>query len=41
MSGARRERTSYLEIGFPAADALALILGTLTLAVFLGVRFAR
>jgi energy-coupling factor transport system permease protein len=39
--GARRERTSYLEIGFHAADALALILGALSLAVFLGVRFAR
>jgi hypothetical protein len=41
MSGVRRERTSYLEIGFHAADALALILGALSLAVLLGVRFAR
>jgi energy-coupling factor transport system permease protein len=39
--GARRERTSYLEIGFHTADALALILGALTIAVFLVVRFAR
>lgn len=38
--GARRERTSYLEIGFRAADGIALALGALVLAVFLGVRFA-
>ncbi|HSB69014.1 MAG TPA: energy-coupling factor transporter transmembrane component T [Candidatus Methylomirabilis sp.] len=38
--GARRERTSYLEIGFHWADAVALILGGLTLAAFFWVRFA-
>jgi energy-coupling factor transport system permease protein len=39
--GARRERTSYLEIGFHAADALALALGTLVLAIFFVVRLVR
>jgi len=38
--GARRERTSYLEIGFRARDGLALALGALILAAFLVVRFA-
>ncbi|MFI5338674.1 MAG: energy-coupling factor transporter transmembrane component T family protein [Candidatus Methylomirabilales bacterium] len=39
--GARRERTSYLEIGFHAGDALALAVGGLILAAFFVVRFAR
>ncbi len=39
--GARRERTSYLEIGFHAADVLALSLGGMILAAFFIVRFAR
>lgn len=38
--GARRERSSYLQIGFRAADGIALALGALVLAVFFGVRFA-
>jgi energy-coupling factor transport system permease protein len=38
--GARRERTSYLEIGFRTADVVALIFGGLVLAVFAAVRFA-
>jgi energy-coupling factor transport system permease protein len=38
--GARRERTSYLEIGFHPADVLALALGALVLALFVVVRFA-
>lgn len=38
--GARRERTSYLEIGFHWTDAVALILCGLTLAAFIWVRFA-
>jgi energy-coupling factor transport system permease protein len=38
--GARRERTSYLEIGFHAADVLALSLGGMILAAFFVVRFA-
>jgi energy-coupling factor transport system permease protein len=38
--GARRERTSYLEIGFHGPDVLALILGFLVLALFFAVRFA-
>jgi energy-coupling factor transport system permease protein len=37
--GTRRERTSYLEIGFHAADVLALALGALILAAFIVVRF--
>jgi energy-coupling factor transport system permease protein len=37
--GARRERTSYLEIGFHAADALALALGALILVIFVAIRF--
>ena len=37
--GARRERTSYLEIGFHAADAFALILAGLILAIFIAIRF--
>jgi energy-coupling factor transport system permease protein len=37
--GARRERTSLLEIGFHARDAVALALGALTLAVFVLARF--
>ncbi len=37
--GARHERTSYLEIGFRAADALALGLGCFVLAAFAFVRF--
>ena len=37
--GARHERTSYLEIGFRAADAVALALGGLVLAAFVIVRF--
>jgi len=39
--GARRERTSYLEIGFHGADTLALALGALVLATFFVVRFVR
>ncbi len=39
--GAGRERTSYLEIGFHAADGVALALGGLVLAIFFVVRFAR
>ncbi len=39
--GARRERTSYLEIGFHAADGFALAVGGLILAAFFVVRFAR
>ena len=38
--GAPRERTSYLEIGFHGADALALALGGLVLALFFVIRFA-
>ncbi|HSD51349.1 MAG TPA: energy-coupling factor transporter transmembrane component T [Candidatus Methylomirabilis sp.] len=38
--GARRERTSYLEIGFHAGDVLALSLGSMILAAFFVVRFA-
>ena len=38
--GARRERTSYLEIGFHAADALALVAGALVLTIFFVIRFA-
>jgi len=37
--GARRERTSLLEIGFHARDALALVLGAMTLASFVLARF--
>ena len=37
--GARRERTSYLEIGFHAADGLAMTLGGLILAIFVAIRF--
>jgi len=37
--GARRERTSYLEIGFHARDVVALTLGGLVLAAFFVVRF--
>jgi energy-coupling factor transport system permease protein len=37
--GARRERTSYLEIGFHPGDGLALILGALILGAFFVVRF--
>ena len=37
--GARRERTSYLEIGFHASDVVALSLGALILAIFIAVRF--
>jgi energy-coupling factor transport system permease protein len=39
--GARRERTSYLEIGFRARDGLALALGALILAAFFVVRFGH
>jgi energy-coupling factor transport system permease protein len=39
--GARRERTSYLEIGFHAADAVALVAGLLVLSIFLVVRLVR
>jgi energy-coupling factor transport system permease protein len=39
--GARHERTSYLEIGFHAGDAAALVLGTLVLAMFVVVRLMR
>jgi len=39
--GARRERTSYLEIGFHAGDVLALSLGALILAFFIAIRFTR
>jgi energy-coupling factor transport system permease protein len=38
--GARRERTSYLEIGFHAGDVLALGLGGMILAAFFVLRFA-
>lgn len=38
--GARRERTSYLEIGFHAADGVALALGGLILVMFFVIRFA-
>lgn len=38
--GARRERTSYLEIGFRSGDAIALTLGAIVLAAFFVVRFA-
>lgn len=37
--GARRERSSYLEIGFHAADIVALALGGIILAGFFLVRF--
>jgi energy-coupling factor transport system permease protein len=37
--GASRERTSLLEIGFHARDALALVLGAMTLASFVLARF--
>jgi len=37
--GAHRERTSYLEIGFHAADVLALALGGIILAGFFFARF--
>jgi energy-coupling factor transport system permease protein len=37
--GARRQRSSYLEIGFRAADGIALTLGTLVLATFIAIRF--
>jgi len=37
--GAPRERSSYLEIGFHAADVLTLFLGALTLGAFLIIRF--
>ncbi|MBI2561927.1 MAG: energy-coupling factor transporter transmembrane protein EcfT [candidate division NC10 bacterium] len=37
--GAGRERTSYLEIGFHVADAFALILAGLILAMFIAIRF--
>ncbi len=39
--GSRRDRTSYLEIGFHAADAIALAAGGLVLAFFFLVRFIR
>ncbi len=39
--GSRRKRTSYLEIGFHATDAIALAAGGLTLAFFFLVRFIR
>jgi energy-coupling factor transport system permease protein len=39
--GARRERTSYLEIGFHAGDAAALVLGALILATFVLIRLVR
>jgi energy-coupling factor transport system permease protein len=39
--GARRERSSYLEIGLRAADVLALILGALVLAAFVIFRFGH
>jgi energy-coupling factor transport system permease protein len=38
--GTRRERTSYLEIGFHAGDVVALALGALILAAFFVMRFA-
>ena len=38
--GARRERTSYLEVGFHAGDAVALGLGALILAAFIVLRFS-
>ena len=37
--GARRERTSLLEIGFHARDALALASGAAALAAFVLARF--
>jgi energy-coupling factor transport system permease protein len=37
--GARRVRTSYLEIGFHGRDVAALSLGTLILAIFIALRF--
>ena len=37
--GARRERTSLLEIGFHARDAVALALGAMALAAFVLARF--
>lgn len=39
--GARRERTSYLEIGFHAADVIALSLGALVLASFFVLRLVN
>ncbi|RPI08599.1 MAG: energy-coupling factor transporter transmembrane protein EcfT [Zetaproteobacteria bacterium] len=39
--GARRERTSLLEIGFRARDAVALGFGAVVLGAFLAVRFVR
>lgn len=39
--GARRQRTSYLQIGFHAGDALALFLGAIFLAAFFIVRMAH
>ena len=39
--GARHERTSYLEIGFHSADAVALALGALVLTIFAVVRLLR
>ena len=39
--GARRERTSYLQIGFHAGDVLALILGAIFLGAFFIVRMAH
>ena len=38
--GAARERSSYLEIGFHAADVIALIVGAVGLAAFVIVLFA-
>ncbi len=38
--GARRERSSYLEIGFHARDALALTVGAMVIAMFIVIRFA-
>jgi energy-coupling factor transport system permease protein len=38
--GARRERSSYLEIGFHGRDGVALVLGGVTLLAFLLVRLA-
>jgi len=37
--GAHRERSYYLEIGFHAADVLALTLGALVLSIFIAIRF--
>ena len=39
--GARRERTSYLQIGFHAADTAALVLGGLILTGFIVVRLVQ